>query len=90
MNARAQAVPVSTPPPRDAERLTADCQNAKVRAGAEQRGGELRARVEDMLTVVQQKQHVAVGEVTPHHISREVPRGAADAEHPRHFSRDVF
>jgi hypothetical protein len=68
---------------RDAERLAAGCQNTKMRAGAEQRGAELRARVEHVLTVVEQQQHVALGQVAPHHVSRRVPRGAANAEHTR-------
>ena len=61
-----------------------------MRAGAEQRGAELRARVEHVLTVVEQQQHVALGQVAPHHVSRRVPRGAANAEHARGLCRNVF
>ncbi len=75
---------------RDAERLAAGCQDAKARAGAEQRGAERRAGVEDVLTVVEQEQHVAVGEVPPQHISRRVPRRATNVEYTRRLRRDVF
>jgi hypothetical protein len=75
---------------RDAERLAAGCQNSKVRAGTEQRHAELGARVEDVLTVVEQEQHVAIGQIPPYHISRRVPRRAADVENPRRLSRNVF
>jgi hypothetical protein len=61
-----------------------------MRAGTEQRHAELRARVEDMLTVVEHQQHVPIGQVPPYGISRRVPRGAANVEHPRRLSRYVF
>jgi hypothetical protein len=61
----------------DAEWLAAGCQNAKVRAGAEQRGAELRARVEHMLTIIEQQQHVPIGQVPPQRISRRVQCSAA-------------
>jgi hypothetical protein len=61
-----------------------------MRAGTEQRHAELRARVEDMLTVVEHQQHVPIGQVPPYGISRRVPRGAANVEHTRRLSRYVF
>jgi hypothetical protein len=75
---------------RDAERLPARRQNTKVRTGTEQRHAELGARVEHMLTVVQQQQHVPIGHIPPHHISRGVPHRAANTEHTRRLSRNVF
>jgi hypothetical protein len=75
---------------RDAERLAAGCQNTKLRAGTEQRHTKLRARVEDMLTVVEHQQHVPIGQIPPYGVSRRVPRGAANVEHPRRLSRYVF
>ena len=75
---------------RDAERLAAGCQNTKIRTGAKQCGAELRAPVEDMLTVVEQQQHIAIGQVPAHRISRRVPRRATDVEHTRRLGSDVF
>ena len=43
-----------------------------------------------MLTVVEQQQHFAIGQMPPYGISRRVRRGAANVEHPRRLSRYVF
>jgi hypothetical protein len=75
---------------RQAERLAARRQNSKVRAGAEQRHAEVRARVEHMLTVVEHQQHVPIGQVPSHRICRRVSRRTADAEYTRRLSRDVL
>ena len=48
------------------------------------------AHVEDVLTVVEQEQHVAIGQVPPYRISRRVPRRATNVENPRRLSRNVF
>ncbi len=74
----------------DAEWLAAGCQNAKVWAGAEQRGAELRARVEHMLTIIEQQQHVPIGQVPLQRISRRVQCSAANAERARRLGRNVF
>ena len=75
---------------RHAERLTAGRQNTKIRTGPEQRHAEFRARVEDVLTVVEQQQHVPIGQVPAHRIRRHVPRRTANAEYPRRLSRDIL
>src|SRR4029453_6652768 len=74
----------------DAERLAAGCQNAKVRTDPEQRGAEFGACIEDVLTVIQKKQHVAIGQVPPQHSSRCGLWRATNAENTRSLSRDVF
>jgi hypothetical protein len=43
-----------------------------------------------VLTVVEQQQHVPVGQVPPQHITRYVQRSATIAEHTRRRSRNVF
>ena len=49
-------------------------------ARAQQRRRQLRARVDDVLAVVDHQQHVAVGEVAPQRFGRRGRAAAADAE----------
>ena len=60
-----------------------------MRTRAEQPAAELRARVEYVLTVVQQQHHIPIGQVPPDCISHCVPPRAANAEHTRRLGSDV-
>src|SRR5829696_903574 len=75
---------------RQAERLAAGCQNTKVRTAAEQRHAELRTRVKYVFTVVEQQQHVPIGQVPSHRISRRVPRRTTNAQHTGRLNRNIL
>jgi hypothetical protein len=66
-----------------AERLTARRQDPQPAARAQQRRRQLRAGVDHVLAVVDDQQHVALGEVAPQRLGRRHRAGAADLERPR-------
>ena len=74
--------------PGDAQRDAAGRQDANVGRGAQDRAGELCARVDHLLAVVEDQHHRAGLEVRRQRLQQRPPRFLAHAEHARRLARD--
>ena len=72
----------------DAERLAAGGCDVQARARADERGDQRRARIQQVLAVVQHDQHVAVGDRSAQFVDRRPPRLVDDPHGVRHRGRD--